>query len=273
MLILPASPHENDSVTTTEESIQRPANPPIYVKLLEENSDWRATGIIHDFNNQLAIILSHCSIALTKLPLDSKARANLERSVRATKRAAELSSQLHVGRAAQSDNFTQIDFNNLVRETVEDLEPQLTAHAIVEQHYASDLPPISAYCLLLQRALFNILSNAAEAMHGQAGKIAITTREVVVTNDEYVKAPRQLPPGTYVLWEVSDTGQGMTQDTLDHIFEPYYSTKSIGAGLGLTIVQHIAQLHHSTIYIRSKAKEGTTFQLFIPVNADSTLTH
>lgn len=265
LLILPAAIYGSNPSTSSEDSIQRPTEPPIYVKLLEEDDDWRASGILHDFNNQLAIILSHCSIALTKLPMESNARSNLERSIRATKRAADLSSQLQVGRAAQDDVFETINYNELVQETVGDLEPQLVAHAELRQQYTHERLAVSANRMLLQRALLNILSNAAEAMYRRNGTITITTERLVITHSEYAKVPRSLPLGTYALCEVCDDGHGMDQDTLDRIFEPYFSTKAIGSGLGLTMALHIIQLHHGVIYIRSKAQSGTIFQILLPI--------
>jgi len=265
LLVLPSPIYSSNASSGAEDSIQRPPEPPIYVKLLEEDEDWRASGILHDFNNQLAIILSHCSIALTKLPLDSNARSNLERSIRATKRAADLSNQLQIGRAAQDGMFDLVDYNELIRETVEDLEPQLVAYAELSEQYAAERLFVSANRLLLQRALLNILSNAAEAMYHRNGTITIRTEKVTIAQSDYLKAPPSLPLGTYALCEVSDNGPGMEQDTLDRIFEPYFSTKVIGSGIGLTMTLHIIQLHRGIIYIHSKAHEGTTFQLLLPL--------
>ena len=266
LLVLPAPSYRQDAVA--EDSIQRPAEPPVYVKLLEQEEDWRASGILHDFNNQLAIILSHCSIALTKLPMDSNARSNLERSVRATKRAADLSSQLQIGRAAQAAEFTPVNLNDVVRETVEDLEPWLCNHATLQQHFATDLSPLSGNRALLQRMLTNILANATEATHGQGGLISVKTEKLTVSNHTPVKVPQGLPSGDYVLLEVCDEGQGMDQETLEHIFEPHFSTKALGAGIGLNVALHIIQLHQGIIYIRSKVYQGTIFQIFFPLQPD-----
>ncbi len=265
LLILPAPVHDAETAAATAAgALQKPAEAPLYVRLLEEEEDWRASGILHDFNNQLAIILSHCSIALTKLPVESNARPNLERVIRATKRAADLSSQLYVGRIAQADEFVPINLNELVRETVEALEPRLIVNATVEQHYAAALPTVTAIPSLIQRAMLNVLTNAAEAIHTPNNTIRVVTGLATVA-DAAAQEAQQLPLGTYVLLEIRDSGAGMDQATLNQIFEPYFSTKATGTGIGLTMSLHIIQLHRGIVQIRSKPTEGTTFRIFFPL--------
>jgi signal transduction histidine kinase len=264
LLILPAPVDAEPAAATVGGGLQKPTEAPLYVRLLEEEEDWRASGILHDFNNQLAIILSHCSIALTKLPVESNARPNLERVIRATKRAADLSSQLHVGRIAQADEFVPVSWNELVRETVEALEPRLVVNATIEQHYAAALPPVTAIPSLIQRAILNVLTNAAEAIHTPNNTIRVVTAPVTIT-DVAAQEAQQLPFGTYVLLEIRDSGAGMDQATLNQIFEPYFSTKATGTGIGLTMSLHIIQLHRGIVQIRSKPNEGTTFRIFFPL--------
>jgi signal transduction histidine kinase len=256
-----------EAVAATGDLIQQPTEPPLYIKLLEEEEDWRASGILHDFNNQLAIILSHCSIALTKLPGDSNARGNLERAVRATKRAADLSSQLQIGRTAQAEAFEARDWHTLIAEVVEALEPRLTAVGTLEQRYATDVPPVTVIPTLLQRALFNILNNAVDAIARPPGLIQILTEKVVVTDTSRQGYQQQLPTGAYALFQVSDSGEGMTQATLDQIFVPFFTTKATGMGIGLTMTFHTVQLHRGILHIRSKPGEGTVFRLLLPLTA------
>jgi len=267
LLILPDPAYDAraSATSTSGDALQKPVEKPLYTRLLGEEEDWRASGILHDFNNQLAIILSHCSIALTKLPNESKARTNLERAVRATKRAAELSNQLHIGRIAQSDGFTVVNWNELVHETVEAIEPHLAATATFDEHFAPDLPPITIIPSLMHRALLNILINAAEAIHKSHGVIRIVTDQVTVTDAPQQGHQQQLPPGAYLLIEVADNGDGMDQATLNQIFDPYFSTKAIGSGIGLTMSLSIIQLHQGIIQIRSKLGEGTTFRLLLAI--------
>lgn len=267
LLILPdPMVGSGESSAAAADLIQQPTELPLYVKLREEKGDWRATGVLHDFNNQLAIILSHCSIALTKLPSDSKARGNLERAVRATKRAADLSSQLQIGRTAQEDAFEAADWHQLVRETVEALEPRLTAAATVEQTYATEPLSVMVIPALLQRALLNILNNAVDAIDEPPGRIQVRTEKVVVTDTPRQGYQQQLPAGVYALVQVDDNGEGMDQASLEQSFTAFFTTKATGMGIGLTMTRHIVQLHRGILHIRSKRGEGTTFRLLIPIN-------
>ncbi len=268
LLILPDRAYGFGSSATdmAGDSLKQPAEAPLYAKLLGEEEDWRASGILHDFNNQLAIILSHCSIALTKLPNESKARSNLERAVRATKRAADLSSQLQIGWGAQADNFATVNWNELVREAVEAIEPALIANVTLEQILAPDLPPIALIPSLIHRVLLNILTNAAEAIHNSQGTIRIVTEQVTVADTPHQGYQQQIPSGVYLLLETIDNGDGMDQATLNQIFEPYFSTKAMGAGIGLTMSLSIIQLHQGIVQIRSKFGEGTTFRLLLSLD-------
>lgn len=267
LLILPDPAYGigTSAADTVSNSLQKPAEASWYAKLLGEEEDWRASGILHDFNNQLAIILSHCSIALTKLPTESNARANLERAVRATKRAADLSSQLQIGRAAQADRFTTVNWNELVREAIEAIEPALVTNITLEQNLAPDLPSITLIPSLIHRVLLNILTNAAQAIHRSQGTVRIVTEQVTVADILHQGHHQQFPVGGYLMLEVTDNGDGMDQATLNQIFEPYFSTKAMGAGIGLTMSLSIVQLHQGIIQIRSKVGEGTTFRLFLSI--------
>ncbi len=249
----------------TGDSIQSPSEPPLYVKLAEEGSgDWRASGILHDFNNQLAIILSHCSIALRKLPADSNARSNLERAVRATKRAADLSAQLQIGMAVEEEDLAALDLNQLLQETVAVMEPLFGANVQLITNYAPTLPAITASPVLIYRTLLNILLNAFDALEDATGEIQITTAAVALPEWQQQEQVQQIPPGHYVLVEICDSGAGMDQATLDQIFMPYFSTKTPGLGLGLTAAQHIMQFHQGIIHFQSQPANGTIVQLFFP---------
>lgn len=238
---------------------------PLYIKLAEEDGDWRASGILHDFNNQLAIILSHCSIALTKLPADSNARSNLERAVRATKRAADLSGELQVAQTMVNDEIISISVNELVTDTVEALYPRLSAKATVEMGLANELPLAALRPALIQRALINLLMNAADAIIVDGGVISVLTESIVVPEEERQTYQPALPSGHYVAVQISDNGLGMDQTTLDQVFHPYFSGKATGSGLGLTMTLHIIQLHRGIIQVRSEPTQGTIFRVLLPV--------
>ncbi|MBX3015336.1 MAG: hypothetical protein KF832_27700 [Caldilineaceae bacterium] len=236
-----------------------------YSKPHDYGDDWRASGIIHDFNNLLAIILSHTSIALTKLPADSPARPNLERAVRATKRAADLSGQLSHSLSRQQDEVAYAEPNEIVEELIELLEPRLTTNIELEWHLEPELFAVAMPRLRLQQVLMNLLLNAVEAIEELPGHIALTTsNQYVQTNEQNQLDTPTLPPGYYVMLQVSDTGTGMTQDLLNTIFEPYFTTKATGTGIGLSTTLNIVHTYGGALQVFSTPQVGSTFRLLLP---------
>lgn len=247
------------------DAMQKGGESPLYAKLGSEERDWRASGIVHDFNNQLAIILSHCSIALNKLPPDSTARQNLDRSIRATKRAADLSSQLQLVTEDGTEELLSISLNDLVRETVALLEPRLTPIATLELSLPLSLTPVTVSPVLIQRVMLNLLLNAIQAIPERNGEIRIATDDITIPPLSRQSGTPALPPGAYVYFQISDSGGGMTQETLNQSFEPYFTTKIGSMGLGLTASLRIVQAHRGIIVVWSKLGQGTNFRVLLPV--------
>ncbi len=249
------------------DALQKGGESPLYAKLGSAEAEWRASGIVHDFNNQLAIILSHCSIALNKLPPESTARQNLDRAIRATKRAADLSSQLQMVTEEGNEETLSISLNDLVRESVELLEPRLTPVATLTLNLQPSLTPITLSPPLMQRVILNLLLNALQALPASNGQIRIATENVAFPPNARQSTTPTLPSGAYVFFEISDTGSGMSQETLNQIFEPYFTTKVSGMGLGLTTALRIVQAHQGLILVWSTPGQGTTFRVMLPVPA------
>jgi len=236
-----------------------------YIKQTFENNDWSSTGILHDFNNLLAIILSHSSIALTKLPADHPAHRYVERAVRATKRAADISSQLLANIGHQGVESMAVDLNQVVQETVELLEPRLAHKADIQLQLKAGLDPIMANMTQMQQIVMNLLLNAAEAIEQTPGQITVTTNSFCVTEGRQPTTANGLATGEYVYLQVTDTGVGMEQSLINRIFEPQFTTKATGSGIGLTATLAIIQAHKGAVRVFSTPGYGTTFQIFLPL--------
>lgn len=236
-----------------------------YAKPADYSEDWQASGIVHDFNNLLAVILSHTSSALGKLPTDHAARQNLERVMRATKRAADLSNQLSLSLSRRRDEGAYADPNETIEEVVELLELKLTAKAEVECHLDPSLFAVAIPPLRIQQILMNLLLNAAEAIQTIPGQIMITTYNRCVQADtQNGLGLQELPAGQYVAIQVSDTGIGMDQETLNLIFEPYFTTKATGTGIGLSTTLGIIHSYQGILQVFSTLGIGSTFRIFLP---------
>jgi nitrogen fixation/metabolism regulation signal transduction histidine kinase len=138
----------------------------------------------------------------------------------------------------------------LIEEVVEPYRTGLSGRIAIRVEAPADLPAVSVDRTLFARALTNVIENALHAMPGK-GTLAI--------------ASHQSPAASHLVVEVTDTGVGMDQDALNRIFEPYFSTKATGTGLGLTIAKRNAELNRGTIEVRSTRGVGTTVKMTLPV--------
>jgi signal transduction histidine kinase len=227
----------------------------------------KISGIVHDFNNLLAIILTHTSIALNKLPLDSPSRSYLERAVRTARRTAELSSQLLADMKSRRIESAPLDLNQVILETVDLLNPRLTPKAEVTLRLASDLHLVLANDSQLQQVIMNMLLNAADAIHKMPGHITVTTRNLIVPETRH-HMPNMPPSGNYICLQVDDTGVGMDQETMNHIFEPFFTTKAAGTGIGLTTTLGIIHAHRGGVQVLSTPGRGTIFRVYLPGLSD-----
>jgi PAS domain S-box-containing protein len=219
-----------------------------------------AGGIAHDFNNLLHVVLGNADLARLQLPADAPAREHLDEVVRATQRAAELTQQLlaYSGRGAVETRY--LDLSDEVRQMATLLRTAISKQAALVWDLTPDLPTISADPTQVRQIVMNLITNASDALGDAPGSITLRTG---CTED-----PRA---GTgahdFVFLEVGDTGCGMETGTLQRIFDPFFSTKFAGRGLGLAAVMGIVESHNGHIRIQTAPAEGTTFRILFPAVA------
>ena len=231
-----------------------------------------AGGIAHDFNNLLHVVLGNADIALGNLPTDSAAREPLEEVVRATLRAADLTRQLLAYSGKGAVVVRHLDLSSEVREMATLLRTALSKQATLVWELATDLPAINADPTQIRQIVMNLITNASDAVGEDGGSIRLRTGVVrlhevegqgftgPMTGDGIV-ARREDP---FVYLEISDNGYGMTPDTLTRIFDPFFSTKFAGRGLGLAAVMGIVRSHRGMIRIRTERGIGTAFRILFP---------
>lgn len=240
-----------------------------YAKLTDYGDNWQASGFIHDFNNLLAIILSHTSIALSKLPADSSIRSNLDRAARATRRAADLSNQLSSNLSRNADEVAYAEPNAIIEEVAALLEPKIAAKADLQLLLDPKLFAVAVPRLRVQQIIMNLLLNAAEAIDAPPGQITVITANRYIENHEPMQVGQsELPTGHYSLIQVSDTGVGMNQEILNSIFDPYFTTKATGTGIGLSTTLGIVHAYQGIIQVHSTPGVSSTFRIFLPALED-----
>ena len=228
-----------------------------------------AGGIAHDFNNLLQGMLGQTSLALTRIPNDSKAYDNVAKAEQAARRAAELTRQLLAYSGKGRFNVRPLDLNVLIRENLRFLELAFPKGITLRDDLAASLPLVNADSGQIQQVVMNLIINASEAVGEMSGKILLRTSVETITAqtaDLWTRATGTLVPGEYVLLEVTDNGVGMAPETLRKIFDPFFTTKVTGRGLGLSAVIGIVKGHHGGLRVESESGRGTSFKLVFPVS-------
>ena len=222
-----------------------------------------AGGVAHDFNNMLNIIMIYTELALRKLGPGEPMRADLDEVQKAAKRSATLTKQLLAFARKQQILPRVLDLNSTVAEMVKMLSRLLGEDITFSFYSGAGLWPVKMDPGQVDQILANLAVNARDAIEG-AGTVTLETSNLTV-DEAYLAAHPYSEPGDYVLMTFSDTGQGMDRETLDKIFEPFFSTKgSLGTGLGLATVYGIVKQNHGFINAYSEVGRGTTFKIYIP---------
>jgi PAS domain S-box-containing protein len=232
-----------------------------------------AGGIAHDFNNLLTGILGNASLALEDTQLDPATREAVAAVVEASDRAAQLARQMLAYSGKGRFVVEDIDFSAGVRETLPLIRSAIPPAVELKLDLAKDLPCVEADPAQIQQLMMNLIINAGEAIpEGRHGIVEIATRVVDIAPRTASDAsdPRvgELTAGPHVLFEVRDTGVGMSEETKARIFDPFFTTKFTGRGLGLSAVMGIVRGHKGSITVSSTLGQGTTFQVLLPVTRE-----
>jgi two-component system, cell cycle sensor histidine kinase and response regulator CckA len=224
-----------------------------------------AGGIAHDFNNILSTILGYGDLLKKKIDNPDTVKEYIDQILRAGNRAVEVTRNLLAFSRKQAMNPTLININDLVtkfekmlsRIIGEDIE-------IITELHAEDII-CKADAGQIEQVLMNLATNARDAMP-QGGKLFLRTGRADM-DQAFMQDHFTCLPGTYAMISVSDTGIGMTEETLKQIFEPFFTTKEPGkgTGLGLAMIYGIMQQHLGCINVASEPGKGTSFQLYFPV--------
>ena len=251
----------------TERRRERLAHAQLERQLLDaqkfESLGLLAGGLAHDFNNLLTTILGNASLARLKLPPDSPASGSLRFIEQASETASGLCRQLQAYAGGGPMVTKPLDLPTTVQATAELLRVSLGANARLEISANGALPPIVADPSQLRQLVMNLVLNASDALGARPGTIRLTASLATITDTwlASARAGSELPPGNYVCLEVADDGPGMAPNLQARIFDPYFSTKGQGRGLGLAAVLGIMRGLGGALHLRSAPGQGTVFTL------------
>jgi len=225
-----------------------------------------AGGLAHDFNNLLTAISGHAELLSLDLPSESPLHEHVEAILQGVQQASELTAQM-LAYAGKGRFVMQIaNLNDLIRDVTFLLESLLSRRASLHFRLAESLPPIMADVSQIRQVILNLLVNAADALGDASGQISLETasEELDRTRLDTLILGADLSPGRYVRVSVSDTGCGMDEATRARIFEPFFSTKAHGRGLGMAATHGIIRSHKGAIDVWSAPGQGTTIHVYFP---------
>ena len=225
-----------------------------------------AGGIAHEFNNILLPIFLYTEQAMHDLPAESPVRKHLERVLKSAKRAKSLIQQiLTFSRQAGKQEYKPVEVKFIVEEALELLRALIPSIVELREVLVDDSCMVLADRNQIHQLVMNLCSNAYQALDDSGGSITVTLDHFTVGK----QFPRDLPSlrvGKYIRLSVHDTGHGIDAHHLERIFEPFYTTRTVGqgTGLGLSVAHGIAMSHKGEISVKSELAKGTTFYVYLP---------
>jgi len=234
-----------------------------------------AGGIAHDFNNILQAILGFSTLALEeaqgrKLPYDDFITDDLERVIRATERGRELVNRILLFSRRQEQEQQLVDLSEIIKDAVGLLTNTIPATIEVHTSLATDCGSVLADPAQISQVIMNLATNSFHAMEQDGGILTFTVRPITAHgNDPLV--PDSLINHDLICMTVSDTGPGMDPQTLERVYDPFFTTKEVGkgTGLGLSVVHGIVAEHNGEIVLESSLGQGTSAHVFLPVLVES----
>ena len=228
-----------------------------------------AGGVAHDFNNMLGVIIGHAEMALDQADMTQPIHGDLLEIQKAAQRSANLTRQLLAFARRQTASPVVLDLNETISGIFNMLRRLIGENIDLEWKPGPGLWAIKIDPVQVDQILANLLVNARDAIAG-VGKVSIETKNQMI-DDSYKESGTNFIPGPYAMISVSDSGTGIGKHDLEHIFEPFYTTKEVGkgTGLGLATVYGIVKQNNGFINVYSEPDKGTVFKIYLPKAADS----
>jgi two-component system, cell cycle sensor histidine kinase and response regulator CckA len=230
-----------------------------------------SAGIAHDFNNMLGVMMGNVTLVQSQLPPHHPVQKNIEKTLTAMKRTAGLTNQILAYSGAGKSETLTINIGEIVEEHVSLFTATLPKNVKLVLHLPS--PPV--YMVgdpgQIKQIIMNLITNGGEAIRNKQGIVSIRLDEIELEADDVIDYGRLtnniLRAGRYAVLEVSDSGSGMSRDTVNKIFDPFFTTKFTGRGLGLSAVLGIIRGHEGGIRIETDERSGTTFRVILPASS------
>lgn len=230
-----------------------------------------AGSIAHNFNNLLMVVLGNLELAEEDLPDGSPAARNIQRAARASQRAADLSNMMltYVGQLKKES--IPVDLSHTVNTVLKNMDESKLANVTLNLDLADPMPLVAADADQMRQMISGFITNAIEALGKEKGRVRVSTGSMhcdrAYLSTTYLK--EDMPEGMYAYVEVADTGHGMDPEILGKVFDPFFSTKFTGRGLGMAAVMGIVRSHNGAVKVSSVKNEGSVFTALFPIQGIS----
>jgi len=224
----------------------------------------QAEGIVHDFNNIMTVIMGYTDLTLDLAAKGSVVEKNLKRILAASDRAREMAKQILDSSRKGENDRKPLWLNEELGETLKLIRSTMPANIKLDENIVRTSNPVMADKYELQQIILNLCSNANHAMKEKGGTLTVSLREIRLEPDAIDGI--YLRPGHYSHLTISDTGHGIDPGILHRIFDPYFTTKrkGEGVGIGLDMVHRMIKSYRGDITVYSEPGKGTTFHIFLP---------
>jgi two-component system cell cycle sensor histidine kinase/response regulator CckA len=225
-----------------------------------------AGGMAHDFNNILGIIVGNTELAMDDIPDWNPARDNLEEIRIAALRARDVVKQILAFSRRSPHEMKLVRISPLIRESLKLLRSSIPTTIEIQQDISNEFDTVRADPVQINQVFINLCTNAAHAMRDTGGVLEVALENITL-NESTASDYNDLTPGKYVKLTVGDTGHGIDPQVIDRVFEPYFTTKSVGegSGMGLAVAHGIVKSHGGDIFLKSEPGKGTTVDVLFPV--------
>jgi PAS domain S-box-containing protein len=233
-----------------------------------------AGGIAHDLNNMLAGIQGNACLALSEVSDERSVQDRLQRIVGVCERASKVIRQILAYAGHVTCDASPLSLNELVEDMKEFMRAAVPKTISLDTKLEPELPTVQADSGQLQQMLASLLVNAVEAIGEATGRITLSTDRAQLSEADIKREfPAQnLSPGQYACLHVQDTGRGMSAETVQRVFEPFFSQKGVGRGLGLAAMHGVVRAHRGGIRVESELGKGTRFTVVFPALEDAVAT-